>query len=103
MNNNVILVPVAARPRTGVSAASLGAGLLSGVVLAQPAADNRAMAPSCAAHGVQLPPQWRLQADFPAMPGLGQQGTAAKTYTHAIGAAAKRGSQTGSLPAWDPV
>ena len=102
MNNNVTLVPVTARPWTGISAAPLGASDLSGFALAQSAADFRAMAPSCAATGVLLPEQ-PLQAAIPAMPGLGQQSTTVETYTHAIGAAAKRGSQTGSLPAWDPV
>ena len=108
MNNDVTLVPVTARPWTGISAAPLGAGDLSGFALAQIAADFRAMAPSCAATGVLLPEQ-HLQAVTPALPGLGQQSTTVETcttvetYTLAIGAAAKRDSQTGSLPAWDPV
>ena len=102
MNNNVTLVPVAARPWTGISAAPLGTSDLSGFALAQIAAGFRAMAPSCAATGVLLP-EHQLQAAIPAMPGPGQQTTTVETYTHAIGAAAKRDSQTGSLPAWDPV
>ncbi len=101
MNNNVTLVPVTARPWTGISAAPLGAGDLSGFDLARSGAEFRAMAPSCAAIGVLLAEQ-QLQAT-PAMPGLGQQSTTVETYIHAIGAAAKRDSQTGSLPAWDPV
>jgi acyl-CoA thioesterase II len=102
VNNNVTFVPVTARPWTGTSAASLGAGFLSGRVTAQDAADLRAMAPSCAATGAPLSMQ--LPVVTPAMPGAGQPSiTHVKTYTHAIGAAAKRDSQTGSLPAWDPV
>jgi hypothetical protein len=101
VNNFVTFVPVAARPRTGISAAPLGASDLSGFALTQ-GADFRAMAPSCAATGVLLLEQ-PLQAAIPAMPGLSQQGTTVETYRHAIGAAAKRDSQTGSLPAWDPV
>ena len=101
MNNNVTLVPVTARPWTGISAAPLGASNLSGFALTQ-GTDFRAMAPSCATTGVLLPEQ-PLQAATPAMPGLGQQSITVETYRHAIGAAAKRDSQTGSLPAWDPV
>ena len=79
MNNNVTLVPVTARPWTGISAAPLGASNLSGFALAQRAADFRAMAPSCAATGVLLL-EHPLQAATPAMPGLGQQSTTVETY-----------------------
>ena len=47
--------------------------------------------------------QRRGQKSVQAQPITGQPGTSVKTYTHAMSAAANAGSQTGSLPAWDPV
>jgi hypothetical protein len=63
------------------------------------------MAPSRAVAGVRMP--WLSQG--PAVkPRFGfaqrKQDNPTQTYAHAIGAAATTGdSQTGSLPAWDPV
>ena len=101
MNNNVTFVPVAARPWTGISAASLGASLLSELAPAQTSADRQAyIAPMCVAADA---PRQQVQT-APAMPEVGQPSTTATSkHLHAIGAAAPRGSQTGSLPAWDPA
>ena len=95
-------VLVTARPRSGIAAVSLGTGLLAEPVSYPAAADRQApMAPACIVVGA---PRKQVQTAAPAMPELGQQGTTATSnHLNAIGAAAPRGSQTGSLPAWDPV
>ncbi len=50
---------------------------------------------------------WISQGPAPVKPRPGfahrKQNNPAQTYAHAIGAAATGDSQTGSLPAWDPV
>ncbi len=99
MNNNVTFVPVAARP--WIATASLGASLLPESVFAQTSADRQA---AMAMYIVAGAPRKQVQTATPAMPEIGQQSTTAtSTSLHAIGAAAPRGSQTGSQPAWDPV
>jgi hypothetical protein len=47
--------------------------------------------------------QRRGQESVQAKRGTGQPSTSVKTYTHAMSAADNDGSETGSLPAWDPV
>jgi hypothetical protein len=63
------------------------------------------MAPSRAAAGVRMP--WLSQGPATVKPRFGfgsrNQNNPAQTYTHAIGAVITDDSQTGSLPAWDPV
>lgn len=102
MNNTVTFVPAAARLRCELDVASLGTGLLAEPVFAPAGADRRApMAPACIVTGA---PRKQVQTAVPAMPALGQPGTTAtSSHLNAIGAAAPRGSQTGSLPAWDPA
>jgi hypothetical protein len=105
VNSNETFIPVTARPYAGISAASLGARPSLGVLPASCTADIREMAPSRAAAGVRMP--WISQGPAPVKPRLGfahrTQNNPAQTYAHAIGAAATGDSQTGSLPAWDPV
>ena len=104
VNSNEILVPVALTC-AGISAASLAARPSLGVLATSGTADIREMAPSRAAAGVRMP--WPGQGPASAKPRLGfaqrKQNNPAQTYAHAIGAVATRDSQTGSLPAWDPV
>jgi hypothetical protein len=93
-------VPVADMPRAGAFAAAPGAFLPIGVPALLGPADLPVTArPRVIAGGLA---QRRGQTSVPAKPCNGQQGTSVKTYTHAMSAAAT-GSQTGSLPAWDPV
>jgi hypothetical protein len=91
--------PLGARPSLGVPATSLGSLATSRT------ADIREMAPSRAAAGVRMP--WLSQGPATVKPRFGfaprKQNNPAQTYTHAIGAAITDDSQTGSLPAWDPV
>ena len=101
MINNMLLVPVADIPQAGAFAATPGACLPTGV----PAFLGTAELPLTARPRViagELA-QRRGQKSVQATPGTGQPGTSVKTYTHAMSAAANAGSQTGSLPAWDPV
>ena len=104
VNSNESFVPVA-QTCAGISAAPLGARPSLGVLATSCTADIREMAPSRAAAGVRMP--WLGQASASAKPRLGfaqrKQNNPAQTYAHAIGAVATRDSQTGSLPAWDPV
>jgi hypothetical protein len=116
VNSNESFVPVALTC-AGISAAPLGARPSLGVLATSCTADIREMAPSRAAAGVRMP--WLGQGSASVQPRLGQGPASAKprlgfaprkqnnptqTYAHAIGAAAITGdSQTGSLPAWDPV
>ena len=103
MNSNETNVPVAARPCAGISAASLGARPPLGVLAI--IADVREMAPSRAAAGVRMP--WLSQGPASVKPRFGfarrTQYNPAQTYAHAIGVVTTSDSQTGSLPAWDPV
>jgi hypothetical protein len=105
VNSNETFIPVTARPYAGISAASLGARPSLGVLPTFCTADIREMAPSRAAAGVRMP--WISQGPAPVKPRLGfahrKQNNPAQTYAHAIGAVATGDSQTGSLPAWDPV
>ena len=105
MNSNETFIPVTARPYAGISAASLGARPSLGVLATSCTADIREMAPSRAAAGVRMP--WISQGPASVKPRLGfahrTQNNPAQTYAHAIGAVATGDSQTGSLPAWDPV
>ena len=101
MNNDMRWVPVAANPRAGAFAAAPGACLPMGVLALPDPAGHLVMARPRVTTGVRA--QRRDQAFTQVMPGLGQLSTSAKTYTHAIRAVADGGSQTGSLPAWDPV
>lgn len=109
MNSNEIFVPVA-RLCAAISAASLDArpslAVMGTSVLATARTANlREMAPSRAAAGVGMP--WLRHGPAQVKPRLGfahsKQNNPAQTYAHAIGAAATGDSQTGSLPAWDPV
>ncbi|MGH3068743.1 MAG: hypothetical protein ACRDMI_09155 [Streptosporangiaceae bacterium] len=104
MNSNETFVPVA-RLCAGISAAPLGARPSLGVLATSRTADIREMAPSRAAAGVRMP--WLSQGPAPVKPRFGftqrKQNNPAQTYAHAIGAVATGDSQTGSLPAWDPV
>ncbi|HEY9241558.1 MAG TPA: hypothetical protein VIP48_06230 [Streptosporangiaceae bacterium] len=101
VNNNMRSVPVADMPWAGAFAAAPGACLPMGVpVLLGPAELPVTARPRVIAGGLA---QRRGQTSVQAKPGIGQQGTSVKTYTHAMSAAATGGSQTGSLPAWDPV
>ena len=94
-------LPVADMPWAGASAASPAACLPIGVpALLGPAELPMTARPRVIAGGLD---QRRGQTSVQAKPGFGQQGTSVKTYTHAMRAAAADGSQTGSLPAWDPV
>ena len=101
MNNDMILLPVAARPWAGVTAAAPDACLPLGGPAAPGAADRRLMTrPRVIASDL---PHWLGQEkSVLVMPGFGQPGTSVQTYI-AISAAATGGSQTGSPPAWDPV
>ena len=115
VNSNESFVPVA-QTCAGISAAPLGARPSLGVLATSCTADIREMAPSRAAAGVRMP--WLGQGSASVQPRLGQGPASAKprlgfaprkqnnptqTYAHAIGAVATGDSQTGSLPAWDPV
>ena len=101
MNNNMLPVPVAHMPQAGAFAAAPGACLPTGVpALPGPAELPLTARPRVIAGGLA---QRRGQKSVQAKPGTGQPGTSVKTYTHAMSAAANGGSQTGSLPAWDPV
>ena len=104
MNSNQIFVPVALTC-AGISAASLAARPSLGVLATSRTADIREMAPSRAAAGVHMP--WLGQGPVSGKARLGfaqrKQNNPAQTYAHAIGAVTTRDSQTGSLPAWDPV
>jgi hypothetical protein len=104
VNSNETYVPVA-RLCAGISAAPLGARPSLGVLATSRTADIREMAPSRAAAGVRMP--WLGQGPATVKPRVGsaprKQGNPAQTYTHAIGAVITDDSQTGSLPAWDPV
>ncbi|MGP7996441.1 MAG: hypothetical protein ACLPKI_03755 [Streptosporangiaceae bacterium] len=94
-------VPVAGMPWAGAFAAAPGTCLpMAGPALRNPAEDIVLARPRVST-GVLA--QRRDQAFAQVKPGFGQQSTATETYTHAIRAAADGGSQTGSLPAWDPV
>jgi hypothetical protein len=103
VNSNETFMPVAARPRAGISAASLGARPSLGVLVTSCTADIREMAPSRAAAGVRLP--WVTHVPASAKPRFAPrtQDNSAQTYTNAIGAVITDDGQTGSLPAWDPV
>ena len=105
MNSNETFMPVAARPRAGIPAASLGARPSLGALAASCTAAIREMAPSRAAAGVRMPWLSHVPASVKTRPGFAQrtQNTSAQTYIHAIGAVATGDGQTGSLPAWDPV
>jgi hypothetical protein len=104
VNSNETFVPVALTC-AGIPAASLGALPSLGVLATSRTADIREMAPSRAAAGVRMP--WLGQGPASVKPRLGfaqrKQNNPAQTYAHAIGAVTTRDSQTGSLPAWDPV
>ena len=104
VNSNETFVPVA-QTCAGISAAPLSARPSLGVLATFRTADIREMAPSRAAAGVRMP--WLGQGPASAKPRLvfaqRKQNNPAQTYAHAIGAVATRDSQTGSLPAWDPV
>jgi hypothetical protein len=101
VNNNMRSVPAADIPWAGAFAAAPGACLPIGVpALLGPAELPLTARPRVIAGGLA---QRRGQTSVQATPGTGQQGTSVKTYTHAMSAAANGGSQTGSLPAWDPV
>jgi hypothetical protein len=101
VNNDMTWVPVAANTQTGAFAAAPGACLPMGPLALLDPAGHLVIARPRVSSGAGV--QRRDQAFTKVMPGLGQQGTSAKTYTHAIRAVANGGSQTGSLPAWDPV
>ena len=102
MNNNMLPVPVAHMPQAGAFAAAPGACLPTGVpALLSPAEHRMTPRPRVITDGVFA--QRRDQASVQVKPGAGTAGTSAKTYTHAMSAAARGGSQTGSHPAWDPV
>ncbi len=98
VNINATFAPVKTRPWAG--AASLGARLPFGEMAVRSIEVHRVAAPSCAVSGV--PGQHQVFTS--ALPGTasGQHSTLTP-YTDAIRAAARQGSQTGSLPAWDPV
>ena len=96
MNNNMYSVPVADLPQAGAFAAAPGACLPIGLpALLGPAELPMTARPRVIAGGLA---QRRGQKSVQAQPG-----TSVKTYTHAMSAATNGGSQTGSLPAWDPV
>ena len=104
MNSNETFVPVA-RLCAGISAAPLGARPSLGVLATSHTADIREMARSRAAADVRMP--WLSQGPATGKPRFGSaprtQSNPAQTYAHAIGAVITDDSQTGSLPAWDPV
>ncbi len=101
MNNNMRSVPVADMPRAGTFAAAPGTCLPIGVLALLDPAEHRVTARPRVLTDVLA--QRRDQAFTQVKPGIGQPGTSVQTYTHAMSAAANGGSQTGSLPAWDPV
>ncbi len=101
MNNNTRSVPVADMPRAGTFAAAPGTCLPIGVLALLGSAEQRVTARPRVR--TDLLAQRRGQAFAQVKPEIGQPGTAVQTYTHAMSAAANGGSQTGSLPAWDPV
>jgi hypothetical protein len=101
VNNNMRSVPVADIPWAGAFAAAPGACLpMGGTALLGPAELPLTARPRVIAGGLA---QRRGQTSVQAKPGTGQPSTSVQTYTHAMSAAANAGSQTGSLPAWDPV
>jgi hypothetical protein len=101
VNNNMLAVPVADIPLAGAFAAAPGACLLTAMPVLLGTAELPLTArPRVIAGGLV---QRRGQKSVQAQPITGQPGTSVKTYTHAMSAAANGGSQTGSLPAWDPV
>jgi hypothetical protein len=102
VNNNMAFVPVAAGPRAGACAASLGALPPLGVLAAVSTTDRREMAPSRATAGAARQRLRKASVKPSLHVALGQR-MSAQTYLHAIGAATNGGGQTGSLPAWDPV
>lgn len=102
VNNDMYSVPVADLPRAGAFAATPGACLPMGVLALLGPAEYPLTARPRVITGVLA--QRRDQAPTQVEPGIfGQPSTSVKTYTHAMSAAADGGSQTGSLPAWDPV
>jgi hypothetical protein len=101
VNNDMTFVLVTARPWAGVSAAAPDACPPLGGLAALRVAEHRAM-PDFPATTSAFP-QRLHQESVSVKPGFGQQGTSVPTYINATGAAANGGSQTGSLPAWDPV
>ena len=101
MNNNMRSLPVTDMPWAGAFAAAPASCLpMGGSALLGPAELPMTARPRVIAGALV---QRRGQTSVQAKPGFGQQGTSVKTYTHAMSAAASGGSQTGSLPAWDPV
>jgi hypothetical protein len=101
VNNNMRSVPVADMPWTGAFAAAPGACLPMGVLaLLDPAGHLGTARPRVITDPLE---RRRDQASTQVKPGFGQPSTSVQTYTHAMSAAADAGSQTGSLPAWDPV
>jgi hypothetical protein len=102
VNNNMRSVPVADMPWAGAFAATPGACLpMGGPALLGPAGLPATARPRVIT-GSEFA-QRHGQTSVQVKPGFGQQGTSVKTYIHATSAAANGGSQTGSLPAWDPV
>ena len=102
MNNNMLPVPAVDLPQAGAFAAAPGACLPTGMpARLGPAEHPMTARPRVITEGALG--QRRGQESVQVKPGFGQPGTSAKTYTHAMSAAARGGSQTGSLPAWDPV
>jgi hypothetical protein len=102
VNNNMLPVPVADMPRAGAFAAAPDACLLTALPALLGTAQHPMTArPRVITAGVFA--QRRGQESVQIKAGTGQPGTSAKTYIHAMSAAARGGSQTGSLPAWDPV
>jgi hypothetical protein len=101
VNNNMRTVPVADKPWAGTFAAAPGACLPTGVLALLGQAEHRVTARPRVR--TELLAQRRDQAFNQVKPGIGQPGTSVDNYTHAMSAAADGGSQTGSLPAWDPV
>jgi hypothetical protein len=102
VNNNMLPVPAVDLPQAGAFAAAPGACLPTGMpARLGPAERPMTARPRVITSGVLG--QRRGQESVQAKPAAGTAGTSAKTYTHAMSAAANGGSQTGSLPAWDPV
>jgi hypothetical protein len=101
VSNDTRWVPVAANPRAGAFAAAPGACLPMGVLALLDPAEHLVITRPRVITGVRA--QRHDQAFSKVMSRLGQPSTATKTYTLANRAVADGGSQTGSLPAWDPV
>ena len=100
VNNNMLSLPVAGYPWAGAFAAAPGACLPMGTLASLSSAEHPVLARPRAATSVLA--QRRDQASAQVKPVFGQPSTTTM-YTHVIRAAADGGSQTGSLPAWDPV